>query len=230
MTARAENGGQRRIVVGVDGSVPSKAALSWAVEQGRLTGAVVEAVIAWEFPATYGFPVSVSDVNWEQLATQVVSEAVAGVVSKAAPVKIMYKVVEGNAAQALLDEAAGADLLVVGNRGHGGFVEAAARVDQPALRASRRLPGRGDPRLGHRPRAGGRVTLMTAQASVGRSWSGLTVPRRRRRCAGLRRRRGFGACGCTLRTPGISRQSRRRTTRRRPPGRVRSAMRQRGSP
>jgi hypothetical protein len=45
-------GRERLIVVGVDGSVPSKAALAWAVQQARLTGAVVEAVIAWEFPAT----------------------------------------------------------------------------------------------------------------------------------------------------------------------------------
>jgi len=124
MTARAENAGQRRIVVGVDGSVPSKAALSWAVEQGRLTGAVVEAVIAWEFPATYGYPVPVSDVNWEQLARQAVSEAICDVSEGTAPVKVTYKVVEGNAAQVLLEESVGADLLVVGNRGHGGFVEA----------------------------------------------------------------------------------------------------------
>ena len=40
------------------------------------------------------------------------------------PVKISSRVVEGNAAQALLDVSAGAELLVVGSRGHGGFVEA----------------------------------------------------------------------------------------------------------
>ena len=124
MMARAENDGQRRIVVGVDGSVPSKAALSWAMEQGRLTGAVVEAVIAWEFPATYGYPVPVMDVDWEKQAQQTVSQAVADVASHAAPVKLTYKVIEGNAAEVLLDESAGADLLVVGSRGHGGFVEA----------------------------------------------------------------------------------------------------------
>jgi len=124
MTARAENGGERRIVVGVDGSEPSKAALAWAMAQGRLTGAVVEAVIAWEVPATYGYPIPVSDVNWKQLAQQVVSDAIADVAGPAAPAKISSKVVEGNAAQALLEESARADLLVVGNRGHGGFVEA----------------------------------------------------------------------------------------------------------
>jgi len=124
MTARAQNGSERRIVVGVDGSEPSKAALSWAVAQARLTGAVVEAVIAWEVPATYGYPVPVSGVDWGDLAQQVLSEAIADVADAAAPAKISYKVVEGNPAQALVEESAGADLLVVGNRGHGGFVEA----------------------------------------------------------------------------------------------------------
>jgi nucleotide-binding universal stress UspA family protein len=125
MTARAENGGDRRIVVGVDGSVPSKAALTWAMSQARLTGAVVEAVIAWQFPAAYGYPpVLVSDVNWEELATKAVRDAIADVADGPGPVKITYKVMEGNAAQVLVEESAGADLLVVGNRGHGGFVEA----------------------------------------------------------------------------------------------------------
>lgn len=45
---------QRRIVVGVDGSESSKAALAWALRQAKLTGAVVEAVIAWKLPATFG--------------------------------------------------------------------------------------------------------------------------------------------------------------------------------
>ena len=39
-----------RIVVGVDGSPISKAALRWATNQARLTGATVHAVIAWQVP------------------------------------------------------------------------------------------------------------------------------------------------------------------------------------
>lgn len=50
---REEN--QGRIVVGVDGSEPSRAALRWALRQARLTGAAVEAMIGWEVPATYGW-------------------------------------------------------------------------------------------------------------------------------------------------------------------------------
>jgi nucleotide-binding universal stress UspA family protein len=122
MTARFENG-QHRIVVGVDGSVPSKAALAWALRQAKLTGAAVEAVIAWELPSVTRYPVLASDVDWEDVATRVLSDAIADVAG-AQPVKIATKVKRGDAAQMLLEEAAGADLLVVGNRGHGGFVEA----------------------------------------------------------------------------------------------------------
>jgi nucleotide-binding universal stress UspA family protein len=122
MTAQFENG-QHRIVVGVDGSVPSKAALAWALGQARLTGAAVEAVIAWEFPSITGYPVLVSDVDWEDLAARALGDAVAEVAADA-HVEIATKVRRGNAAEMLLEEAAGADLLVVGSRGHGGFVEA----------------------------------------------------------------------------------------------------------
>jgi nucleotide-binding universal stress UspA family protein len=117
-------GHARRIVVGVDGSVPSKSALAWAVRQARLTGAAVEAVTAWEFPSTYGYPMPVMDVNWQELAEQVVTDAVGAAPRSAGDVEIGYKVVEGNAAQVLLDASAGAELLVVGSRGRGGFAEA----------------------------------------------------------------------------------------------------------
>jgi nucleotide-binding universal stress UspA family protein len=123
MTARA--GTQRRIVVGVDGSVSSKAALAWAVEQARLTGAVVEAVIAWEIPVTprNPWPVAVF-TDFKSIAGQTLAEAIAEASGSAGQVEIRPEVVEGNAAQVLLDASAGADLLVVGSRGHGGFVGA----------------------------------------------------------------------------------------------------------
>ena len=43
--------GTPRIVVGVDGFESSKAALRWAIHQAKLTGAVVDAVTAWQIPA-----------------------------------------------------------------------------------------------------------------------------------------------------------------------------------
>lgn len=122
---RTQPHGEHRIVVGVDGSVPSKAALAWAVRQARLTGATVQAVIAWEPPVAYGYPMTVAPaVSYEELAADVARSAIAQVCGRGDAVKITSKVAEGNAAQVLLEASQKADLLVVGSRGHGGFVEA----------------------------------------------------------------------------------------------------------
>jgi nucleotide-binding universal stress UspA family protein len=117
---------EHAIVVGVDGSVPSKAALAWAIKQARLTGAVVEAVIAWEFPLLdYGSPVAVvQDVDFEKIAAGALAAAIAEVAGPDEPVTIRSTVVRGNAARALLDASAAGELLVVGSRGRGGFVGA----------------------------------------------------------------------------------------------------------
>jgi nucleotide-binding universal stress UspA family protein len=124
MTAEMNAQHEHRIVVGVDGSPSSQAALAWAIGQAKLTGAVVEAVTAWDYPATYGYAAPVIDFDWEGQAAQVLTDAVTEVAPAAAPTAIRQRVSEGNAAQVLLDASAGADLLVVGSRGHGGFVEA----------------------------------------------------------------------------------------------------------
>ena len=125
MLTQSQSGPAGRIVVGVDGSVPSKAALGWAIRQAKFTGAVVEAVIAWHHPARYGYPVAVpDDTDYSELAAKVVADAIAEVAGPAGPVEIRPKVAEGNPAAALLAASAGAELLVLGSRGHGGFVEA----------------------------------------------------------------------------------------------------------
>jgi len=49
MSAGSTNGAPR-IVVGVDGSPTSRAALRWAVRQAKFTDGIVDAVIAWEIP------------------------------------------------------------------------------------------------------------------------------------------------------------------------------------
>ena len=125
MASQLNEAQEHRIVVGVDGSVSSKAALAWAIRQGQLTGAVVEAVTTWEFPTVYGYPAPILDnVNLEELATKVVTDAITDVTAAMTAGELRYMVVEGNAARVLLKESARADLLVVGSRGHGGFVEA----------------------------------------------------------------------------------------------------------
>ncbi|MFL6055321.1 MAG: universal stress protein [Actinoallomurus sp.] len=120
---REEN--QGRIVVGVDGSEPSRAALRWALRQARLTGAAVEAVIGWEVPITYGWDLAlVQNDDIEAAAAKTLQETIEQEAGPRPEVPVLSRVAEGNAARVLLEAADGADLLVVGNRGHGGFTGA----------------------------------------------------------------------------------------------------------
>jgi nucleotide-binding universal stress UspA family protein len=117
-----------RIVAGVDGSPSSLVALQWAVRQAGLTGGSVEAVMAWQYPATmtgYGWaPIAVVEPGeYEENAQKALAEAVAAVDTGDRDVAISTCLRNGNPAQVLIDAAAGADLLVVGSRGHGGFTE-----------------------------------------------------------------------------------------------------------
>ena len=116
-----------RIVAGVDGSDSSLSALRWAIRQARLTGAAVDAVAAWHFPAaSYGYvPVGTGeDYDFEAIAEKVLADAISSALDPGSDVLVRSHVIEGNAAQALIDASDGAELLVVGSRGHGGFTEA----------------------------------------------------------------------------------------------------------
>jgi nucleotide-binding universal stress UspA family protein len=119
-------GNEGRIVVGVDGSVGSVAALRWAVAEATRRHASVEAVSAWSFPVFAATPfVPTTGFSWADLK-EAAQEAVDGAISQIGPhpqVTITTKVVEGRPAHVLLDEAAGAELLVVGTRGLGGAAE-----------------------------------------------------------------------------------------------------------
>lgn len=114
------------IVVGVDGSAGSRAALAFAVaEAGRRGGAVLRAVSVWQYPYIALAPAplggAVAPATEMQAAAE---EALATVLAEAAlpeGLEVERVVREGSAAHVLLDEAESAALLVVGARGHGGF-------------------------------------------------------------------------------------------------------------
>ncbi|MFI9359591.1 universal stress protein [Kitasatospora sp. NPDC053057] len=112
---------ERRIVVGIDGSAPSKAALRWAVGQAVLTGATVHAVAAWEYPSLYGWFAPMVDEGFEQAAQRTLTAEVNEVIGPERPVEIRESLVLGHAAEVLLEAAEGADLLVLGSRGRGTF-------------------------------------------------------------------------------------------------------------
>ena len=114
-----------RIVVGVDGSTASVRALRWALGQARATGAMVEAVIAWEVPTSYGVgPTVVDGEDLAGVAEQSLAAAVDEVSAAHPGVPVQRRVLRGNPAAVLVEQARNADLLVVGSHGHGGFVGA----------------------------------------------------------------------------------------------------------
>jgi nucleotide-binding universal stress UspA family protein len=115
-----------RVVVGVDGSAGARAALRFAVEDALRRGVPVEAVIshrppeAWmDFDAVGGFQYDRAEAEAVERAGTYVAEVLREV-PEPHPV-IHVTAVLGSAADALIRESAGADLLVVGSRGHGGF-------------------------------------------------------------------------------------------------------------
>jgi nucleotide-binding universal stress UspA family protein len=125
--AQQQSSARARIVAGVDGSRSSREALRWAIRQGDLTGATVEAVIAWHFPLMVGGyawpPVGVLETtDFRKLAEKTLTDTIAAVADSETAAAAVVR--EGNPAQVLIEAAAGADLLVVGSRGYGGFAEA----------------------------------------------------------------------------------------------------------
>ncbi|MFH9956962.1 universal stress protein [Streptomyces roseolus] len=112
-----------RIVVGVDGSGPSLKALKWAAGQAALTGDALHAVISWEYPASWAtlMPGVPPEFDPERLAKQILDQSLAEALTPEQAAATTRTVVSGNPAQALIDQARGAELLVVGDRGHSGF-------------------------------------------------------------------------------------------------------------
>ncbi len=113
----------RRVVVGIDGSGGSAAALSWAAEEVRVGGGRLELVHAWEIPGALSYAytgIGLDAAPFEEAATRVLDEAVAEVGGdlEHPPERFL---VQGAPTRALLAHSAGADLLVVGSRGAGGF-------------------------------------------------------------------------------------------------------------
>lgn len=110
-----------RIVVGVDGSEPSKAALRWAAGFAAETGGFIDAVIAWQSPSDLGWAYLPGDWRPDQDAEKLLTQAVDEVFGANRPLGLRLTVERGNPAKVLIDQSRNAELLVVGSRGHGGF-------------------------------------------------------------------------------------------------------------
>ena len=110
------------VVVGVDGSESSLEALRWAAHYVHVAGGTLQAVISWHYPVDYGYAsVPIADMDLAGWAHEALQSSVAEVEKEYPGLSITERVLEGPPASVLLEAAEGADLIVVGSRGHGGF-------------------------------------------------------------------------------------------------------------
>ena len=115
------------IVVGIDHSDGAKAALRFALEEARLRGVKLRAVHAWKFDylEAPGLMRTLPPGEYETLhsAAEAALDATFKEVGNAEGVEVERRVVQGAPAGVLVEESRGADLLVVGSRGLGGFAQ-----------------------------------------------------------------------------------------------------------
>lgn len=113
-----------RIVVGLDGSECSKAALKWAAEEARRHGAELFAISAWTPPPVAypfgGFPAGVEQQPAEN-ARAVLEQILRDELGEDPGITVHSDVIEGNPSKVLIDLSKDADVVVIGTRGHGGF-------------------------------------------------------------------------------------------------------------
>jgi len=114
-----------RIVVGVDDSLGGRAALAWALREAQLRHADLEVVHAWALPMAEGWNREwPADEAWfrkqsSDFLEQVIAECAPEEVAAVRPVLMPLEC--DVPAWGLLERSRGADLLVVGSRGRGGF-------------------------------------------------------------------------------------------------------------
>jgi nucleotide-binding universal stress UspA family protein len=113
-----------RIVVGIDGSNPSECALRWAAQEAADRGDALEVVHAWRVPyAMHPNAQFVDAAFFKDRAVDTLDDAIDSLSTiDPAPSDVSAVLAEDDAATALVTAAEGAGLLVVGSRGHGGFV------------------------------------------------------------------------------------------------------------
>ncbi len=117
--------GRKTIVVGVDGSPGSRKALAWAAAEAADHGSDLVVVNVWEhtlMPPAGSVSVSERYVpDSSQRTADELTQVIKEELGEEPPVFVQPVVKQGRPAKVLIEESANADLLVVGNRGHGGF-------------------------------------------------------------------------------------------------------------
>lgn len=111
-----------RVLVGVDGSPHSGAALRWALSEAAARSGEVIALLSWQMPFI-GVPGGFSRQEVEQAARDLLLASVAEVAEVAARPRVPLRPIlaEGDPTESLIEASKGADLLVLGIRGRSPF-------------------------------------------------------------------------------------------------------------
>jgi nucleotide-binding universal stress UspA family protein len=113
------------VVVGVDGSQTSVLAVTFAAEYAARRSAELVAVHTWQFPASVGpgdmLPLAYDASLLEEEERRVLAESVSGLNESHPDLLIREEVTYGPAGRVLTEWSRRAQLVVVGDRGHGGF-------------------------------------------------------------------------------------------------------------
>lgn len=109
------------IVAAVDGSLSSIDALRWAVQQARLSGLPLHVISCWQTIENYSLAeTDIPDSIFRDKAEASLRTALEEV--DTAGLSVVAAVEHGYPPQVLIEASRSASLLVLGSRGHGGFV------------------------------------------------------------------------------------------------------------
>ena len=117
-----EKADSRRVIVGVDGSESSVAALRRAAELAGALAVPLEAIMTWEYPVMLGAYYPNTTWSPEEDAEKILARTVERAFGSDVPRQLTYRLLQGAPAPTLIAESEHASMLVLGSRGHGGFV------------------------------------------------------------------------------------------------------------
>jgi nucleotide-binding universal stress UspA family protein len=174
-----------QVIVGIDGSPPSRLALRRAANEAVHRGVSLHIIHAPRPGDEHGH------ARTGEVAQKLVDRAIEEARGDEPDVNVTGTTVPGGAAKAILDAAAPGDLVVVGSRGHSGFAAAltGSTCQQVAIHANTSVlvvRGRPDPAdgpvvVGYDGSTAAHVVLETAFAAAAARGAGLTVIRAFRR-------------------------------------------------